>query len=144
MHVATADIALKYRGLSLLSEFYYRQSTRDYGSVQLLDANGDPVFEDDGVTPVIDQESGRSGFGWFSQFGWLVPRIPLEVALRYGQVHPHGKDSPIRRLDEAGLAVNWYIFGPSMALKVDYHRRFFDGDIEEATDEIRLSFQAGF
>ena len=144
LHVVTADLAFKFRGFSLLSEFYYRQSNRDFGNVQMLDENGDPIFEDDGVTPVVDREQGRIGLGWFSQIGWMLPGIPLEIAGRYGQVHPHGSESPIRRLDEFGLAVNWYIFGPSMALKTDYHRRFFDGEIEQSTDEIRLSFQAGF
>ena len=144
IHTATADVALKYAGLSVTGEFYYRDVSRNYGDIQAVDDNGDPVFENDGVTPVIDREAPRTGLGWFAQVGWLVPRIPLEIAGRYGQVHPVGDDSPIGRLDEIGAALNWYIYGHSMAVKADYHHRFASGDMADATDEVRLSLQAGF
>ncbi len=144
IHTATVDVAFKLRGISLSSELYFRESVRSLGDVQAIDENGDPLFELDGVTPIIDAEGPRSGFGWFAQAGWLLPDITLELVARYGQVHPWGDGSEIERLDELGGGVNWYIFGPSIALKADYHRRFYGGDQAATTDEIRLSLQAGY
>lgn len=144
IHTATADIGFKWAGLAISSEFYYRKSHRDFGDIQAVDESGNPVFEADGVTPVIDEEAPRNGLGWYAQVGFVLPWIPLEPVARFGQVQPVGSDSELKRLDEIGGGINWYIFGSSMALKTDYHHRFSRGDFADATDEIRLSFQAGF
>lgn len=144
IHTATADIGFKFAGLSVSGEFYYRKASRNYGNAQAIDEEGNPVFEADGTTPVITREAARNGLGWFAQVGFVMPRIPLEPVVRYGQVHPLGNDSGLARLDELGIGINWYIFGPSMAIKTDWHHRFSTGDIENATDEIRFSMQAGF
>ena len=144
IHTVTADIAFKWAGVSLTGELYARKAYRDDGDVQAVDENGDPIFEDDGVTPFIDREMARNGLGWFAQMGWMVPGIPVEIAGRYGQVHPLFGDSHITRLDEIGAGINWYVFGPSMAVKMDYHHRFRGGTLDDATDEVRVSFQAGF
>ncbi|MDJ0765355.1 MAG: hypothetical protein QNJ97_20410 [Myxococcota bacterium] len=144
IHTATADVAFKFLGISLSSEVYVRKSIRSPGGVQALDQDGNPMFEGDGITPIIDVEGPRSGLGWFVQVGWLLPEIPVELAARYGQVHPWGDNSEIEQIDELGGAVNWYVFGPSIALKADYHYRFAGRDPSAATNEIRLSLQAGF
>ena len=45
-----------------------------------------------------------------------MPKIPVELVGRYGQVHPTGNNSSIGRQDEIGAGINWYINGPAMAL----------------------------
>ncbi len=140
-HALTADVNFKYKGFSLNGEFYYRNGTRDYGSVQAEDDNGNLLFETDGVTPLVDREDPRDGYGWYTQLGYVIPWAPVEFTGRYGQVRGMG-DSTLGDLDEIGFGVNWYIHGTGLALKADYNHYYRDNDMGDATDQVRMSLQA--
>lgn len=69
-HNVTADVMFKLAGFSLLSEFYYREGTRNPGTAR--DSSGQP----------IPLEPARDGMGFFAQVGYLLPRTALEVGAR--------------------------------------------------------------
>lgn len=84
---------LKWRGVSLLSEIYWRQA--DQNSVTSTLSGGASLTE-----------YSRSGWGWFVQGGaYLTPW--LELAARYGDTRPLGETDPaFTRAREVGGTVN--------------------------------------
>jgi phosphate-selective porin OprO/OprP len=135
-HNATADLMFKLVGFSLLSEVYYRKGKRDFGDAT--------VIGESGVEVAAPLEDARTGMGWFAQVGWVVPKVPFELAGRYSQVRPVGDHTSLTRSDEVGGGLNWYFFGPSLKLSADYFHTFKEGDLDNATDQLRVQLQAGF
>jgi phosphate-selective porin OprO/OprP len=140
-HHVTADIMFKWKGASLFSGFHLR---RGFARV-----NGGAV-DDEGMA--IATVPARQGVGWFGQFGWLVPKIPLELVGRYGMTRNiYGDRSSQPDADEAGGGINWYFVGHDLKLQLDYFR-LWDGSLgasyaEQArhgTDRIRLQLQVYF
>jgi phosphate-selective porin OprO and OprP len=104
----TADLHLKWRGVSLLSEVYWRQADRPSNVV--TSSNG-------GMTT----EYSRSGWGFFAQGGVYV--LPwLELGARYGELFPLAMTDPkLTRTREVGGVVNFMVQKHDLKLQLDYH-----------------------
>jgi hypothetical protein len=140
-HHVTADAMFKWRGISLFSGFHLRQGfQRVNGGV--LDADGMPLAT----------VQARSGIGWFGQFGAMLPRIPLEIAGRYGMSRRIDGDQSSQPIaDEVGGGLNWYFVGHDLKLQVDYFRLWNDGlgptyaeQARHGTDRVRVQVQLYF
>jgi phosphate-selective porin OprO and OprP len=103
---AAGDVHVKWRGLSLLSEVYWRQADTDSFTGTL---NGASLTE-----------YSRSGWGWFAQVGgYLTPW--LELAARYGDLLPLGATDPsFKRVRELGGTVNLMFLKHDLKLQTDF------------------------
>lgn len=102
---AAGDVHLKWRGLSLLSEIYWRQA------------------DTDSVTGTVSgaqlTEYSRSGWGWFAQLGGYITPW-LELAARYGDTQPLGATDPaFKRLREVGGTINLMFLKHDLKLQTD-------------------------
>jgi phosphate-selective porin OprO/OprP len=140
-HHVTADLAFKWRGVSLLTAFHLR---RGFDRV-----NGGVVDADDMPIATVP---ARQGIGWIGQLGWVVPKIPLELVGRYALArNVYGQQSSQPEADEAGVGINWYFVGHNLKLQLDYFR-LWDGSLgasyaEQArhgTDRFRVQVQLYF
>lgn len=119
------DGALKYRGLSVTSEFFYRDA---------LTLTNELVEGDETLTDVA-----RTGFGGFAQAGYLFDEH-AEVALRYGTLHPlHGGDGGVKREQELGGAFSYYFKGHALKLQTDYFYLF--EELGEGKHQVRFQVQ---
>ncbi len=134
MHNLTADLMFKIAGVSILGEFFWRDGQRkeqSFGDVQILESE-------------VAQTAPRDGIGYFAQAGWVVPKIPLEIVARYSALRHLKKSSTLDDGDEIGAGIAYYIFGPALKVSADYHHTWYLGELDEANDQVRLEFQAGF
>lgn len=131
---ATADLQLRWAGASLESAFFWREATRRTGG-GAVDAMGNRV-------PTV---APRNGMGWFGQAGYLLPRLPLELGMRYGQVIAQGDavQTSLVDQDELGGVLNCYFARHLLKLQLDYLRLWHVG-IGDGTDQVRLQLQAWF
>lgn len=142
MQVATADVMLKWSGLSMLSELFWRDSRRNPGP--LTDDSGAPILDEEGnplgVTP------SRDGIGFLIQGGYILPAWPFEVVARYALLD--GSNRPDRnaliRLEEFAFGGGYYFAGHPLKLQADYTRLAQNGDYVGGVDRIRVQLQAGF
>lgn len=141
-HHATADLMFKWQGFSLFASAHLR---RGFNRV-----NGGAL--DDMDMPIATVPA-RSGMGWFAQFGYLVPKIPLEIVGRYGMVRKFGfgDETSGRNGDEAGGGLNWYFVGHDLKLQLDYFRLWdetmgidYADQAKHGTDRVRLQLQVYF
>jgi phosphate-selective porin OprO/OprP len=140
-HHVTADFMFKWQGVSLFSGFHLRRGFHRVNGGALDDA-GMPIA----TVPA------RQGIGWFGQFGWVVPKIPLELVGRYGMTrNVYGDQSTQPNADEAGGGVNWYFIGHDLKLQLDYFRLWDESlgasyaeQARHGTDRIRLQLQVYF
>lgn len=130
-HNVAADAVLKMWGLSVLSEFYWRDGTRNPGAA--VDGSGAPV-------PV---EAPRNGLGWFAQAGYLFPHTAFEVAARYSLVRQTGGSSLADR-DEVGGGVSYYFGQHSFKLQADYFRTWGERGFADGWDRLRVQLQSAF
>jgi phosphate-selective porin OprO/OprP len=131
---ATADLQLRWAGASLESAFFWREATRRQGG-GVLDEMGDPI-------PTV---APRNGMGWFAQAGYLIPRLPLELGMRYGQVIAQGDATQTSLVDqdELGGVINYYFARHWLKLQLDY-LHLWSQDIGDGTNQVRLQLQAVF
>ena len=134
---ATADLQFRFAGLSLESAFFWREATRRT-SGGAVDAMGMPIAL---VAP-------RNGLGWFAQGGYMLPRIPIEVGARFGQViaQGDGTQTSLADQDELGGVVNYSFARHMFKLQLDYLRLWNPAiyGIDHGTDQVRLQLQAWF
>ncbi len=130
MQLATADISFKVAGFSFLSETIVRDGSRN---------PGDDV-DDMGV--LIPVEDSRDGWGAMMQVGYLVPRVPLEIAGRYGVIRGDEAGS-LSDGNEAGGGASYYFLRHSLKLQADYFRLWGD-DVGLGDDRVRVQLQAAF
>jgi hypothetical protein len=135
-HNITADAVFKIGGFSLFGDVYYRQGRRDFGDATVVD--------DLGVETPAPREAARNGLGWSAQAGFLIPRVPFEIAGRYAEVLPSSPASALMRRDEAGGGLSYYFAGHPLKLQLDYFALWTDGRIERADSLVRLQLQAAF
>ncbi len=132
-HNVEADAIFKIGGFSAQFEFYWRQGKRRPG--EAVDDMGTPL-------PI---SAPRNGYGWFAQAGYLIPRLPLEIAFRYAQARAlGGSRSALATLDEVGPGLNWYFARHPLKLQLDYARVAAADGIRDGFDRIRLQLQASF
>ena len=134
LQVATADALLQFRGVSLLSAFFYRKGERNPGSLDGADGEA------------IDAAPSRDGVGFLAQGGYLLPWFPLEVAARYAVVdgsHAEGRDG-LPRSEEFAGALNYYVSRHQLKLQANYTRIAQNGDYAGSLGRLHLQLQAAF
>lgn len=126
---AGADLVFKWRGLSVASEFFYRQA--------------DAPSETHTVAGAPLTEYSRPGWGWFAQAGYYV--LPwLELGARYGDARPfEGADPTFTRLRELGGTVNFMVLKHDLKLQLDYFW-LDDGHFGDGRHQVRAQAQLFF
>lgn len=132
-HNLTADVMLKWAGLSILADVYWRRGWRQAGS--LTDADGLPIAV----------QAARNGFGWTAQMGLYVPRTRFELTARSSGVRPvRSLTTSLARLDEAGGGLSYYFFRHALKLQLDYIHTWGPALPTGRGDQVRLQLQAAF
>lgn len=127
MHVVGADMMFKFAGLSVMSEFMWRDGDRNPGT----EPPPDPT--DPAVQPP------RDGWGFMAQAGYLIPRLPIELSGRYGMVDGRSTGS-LGDERELGVGASWYLGRHAYKVQADYFRTW-DDTIDDGTHQIRLQLQ---
>jgi len=136
-HNVTADFMFKVVGLSVSGEGYWRKGRREFGDATVVDEMGTEV--------AAERELARDGVGWFVQSGYLIPRVPLEIAARYSQTRRlDSATSALPNRDEVGGGLSWYFARHPLKLQFDYFRGWDEDVIVMGTDRVRLQLQAAF
>jgi hypothetical protein len=127
------DAMFKLAGLCVTSEFFWRNGDRNPGT----------TLDDDGVLTV---SPSRNGIGWFVQGGYLLPRMPVELSLRYSAIK--GKDDPgedgLTDADEYMIGASYYFGHHQLKLQGDYARLVTDGSFGDGTDQVRAQLQVAY
>jgi phosphate-selective porin OprO/OprP len=131
-HHLVGDLAFLWRGLSVHSEFHWRQGTRNPGNA--IDEAGQPI-------PV---EAPRDGYGFFAQAGYLLGAVPLEPSARYSRLRPLGDNSSLPPTDALGVGLSWYIHRHMFKLQADYFRVWSESIGAGGRHRARLQLQASF
>ncbi len=77
------------------------------------------------------------------QPGYLVPKIPLEIAGRHSVIRPLGSDGSLSDRNEAGGGINYYFADHNLKLQLD-HTRLWCADTVVRTalpTELQLSLE---
>ncbi|NJK32144.1 MAG: hypothetical protein HC927_06880, partial [Deltaproteobacteria bacterium] len=148
-HHAQADLMLKAAGFSLTSEFHWRAGIREFGAGTIVDELGDEV-----PAPRV---AARNGLGYFVQAGFLIPRAPVELTARWGQIIGLGDagETSLPDAAEVGGGVSWYIARHSLKLQADYFRlrsdtfdpltpSFVHQPWSRSVDQVRVQLQLAF
>jgi len=131
---ATADLNFRVAGFSFESGFFWRKATRRIPGAA-VDAMGQPV-------PVV---APRDGLAYFTQAGYLLPRLPVELGLRWGQIFGPGGPprTSLRDQHELGGVVGYSFARQWLKLQLDY-LRLWHANIGGGSDQLRLQLQAMF
>jgi len=129
---ATADMNFRIAGFSLGSGFFWRKTVK-MSPVTALDAMGNPAAA---VGP-------RDGLAYFVQAGYLLPRLPLELGARWGQIFGQGDVTTLKDQNELGGVFNYYFARHFIKLQLDY-LHMWNTEIRQGTDQVRLQLQATF
>ena len=135
-HNVTTDVMFKIAGVSVFADVFYRQGQRSFGDAVVID--------DTGMEVPAERELARNGLGWSATAGYLIPRIPFELAARYAQVHALGRLTALTRRDEVGGGCSYYFGGHPLKLQLDYFARYPEGMLPRTTHTLRLQLQAAF
>ena len=132
-HNLTGDIMLKWAGLSILADVYWRRGWRQGGG--LTDAVAQPI-------PV---QAARNGLGWTAQMGLYVPRTRFEVVARSAGVRPvRAVETTLARLDEVGGGLNYFFYRHMIKLQLDYTHTWGPALPAGRGDLVRLQLQMSF
>ena len=129
---ATADLNFRVAGFSLESGFFWRKAVA-MSPVTALDAMGNPAAA---VGP-------RDGLAYFAQAGYLLPRLPLELGARWGQIYGQGDVTSLKDQNELGGVFNYYFARHFIKLQLDC-LHLWTTEIRQGTDQVRLQLQATF
>ncbi len=111
---ATLDAQLRWHGLSLIAEAYWRQATLHPDATGTLSAATTGLVSGASVT-----EYSRNGWGWFAQAGYYATPW-LEFSARYGDLRPLGPSDPtFTETREIGGGVNFYFVKHDLKLQTD-------------------------
>ena len=135
-HNVTADLMFKIGGFSAFGDVFYRQGRRDFGDAVVVD--------DAGVESPAPREMPRDGIGWSGTAGYMIPRVPFELAARYAQVVGVGNATSLTRRDEVGGGLSYYFAGHPLKLQADYFAQFADGYVDQSNHVMRVQLQAAF
>ncbi len=123
-----ADALFMFRGLSVLAEAAWRKGRRN---------PGDAATEMSVPIPVA---APRNGFGFHIQTGYLLPRLPVEVALRYGIIRGTGTRTSLSDRNELVAGFSYYAAQHPYKVQLDYARLWRDR-IDAGEHRIRLQLQ---
>ncbi len=133
IHTATGDIMLKWLGLTVLGDIYWRDGRRNPGD--RVDPEGQPIAI----------EEVRNGFGWTGQLGLLVPHTRFEAVARTGGIRPAKlRATTLARLDEVGTGLTYYFFRQALNLRLDYTHLWGPGLPAGRSDTWRMQLQFVF
>lgn len=115
-HHGQADVMVQVAGLTLTSEFHYRKGIRSFGEATVLDELGVPV--------PAPRTPARTGLGYFVQAAFLIPRIPVSLVGRWGQIIGIGAaaQTSLAASEEAGGGLNWYLAQHALKFQAAYSR----------------------
>lgn len=131
MHLLNADVYFVYQGFSLMTEFTWRDGSRNPGdAIDPMTMMPFPV-----AVP-------RNGYGLFAQAGYLLPDLPIEIAARYSRVAPTGAQSALTENQEIGGGVNYYIHEHALKLQADFFEIWGGSDIDQGEERVRVMLQA--
>lgn len=132
-HNLTGDVTIKWAGLSILADVYWRRGWRQTGG--LTDVDGLPIAV----------QAARNGFGWTAQMGMYVPRTRFETVARSSGVRPvRAPSTSLARLDEVGAGFNYYFYRHALKLQLDYIHTWGPALPTGRGDQVRLQLQAIF
>jgi phosphate-selective porin OprO and OprP len=118
-----ADAMFKWWGWSLQAQWLYRKaSPRSLSAV---------------VDGEAEIELARSGWGWFVQSGYVFLPVPLEIAARYGELHPIAPTA-ISRRSEIGPALGYYFSQHNFKLQADYLYQFGGGGADQHEGRLQM------
>lgn len=115
------DLAAKYRGFSIVGEYFSKRETPEPSSMKKVDKEG-----------------------FYTQAGYFVLPRRLEVAGRYSVVNPD-KDVEHDLTQEISGAVSYFFAGHDLKVQADYSRLLTEaasGDLQE--NRARVQFQLVF
>ena len=122
---STADAAFKWRGFSLVSEYYFGNITTDrafdFGS-------GSPNRTFD-------------AHGWYGQAGYFLIPHHLEAAFRYSFVNPNNNALDFTLRDEIRGALNYYFYNQNIKLQTDIGTISTARKKRRARDELEARIQ---
>jgi hypothetical protein len=123
---AGADVLLKWRGLSVSGESFYRKADKNQRTAEV-----------DGEAMV---QYSRSGWGAFGTVGYMV-WSGLEVLVRYGNLRPlKGAEDGISKRQELGGGLSYYFLEHNLKLQADYF--YLPGEkFDDGKHEARLQAQ---
>lgn len=127
-HEAVADFMFKQHGLAVNGEVYWRQGTRNSGGAK------------DAAGVLIPTVAARNGTGYFLQAGYLLPKLPIELAVRGGQMFGLGNTS-LRDGGELGGGINYYFADHPFKVQIDYFRTWTGTNIANGFDQMRMQLQ---
>ena len=133
-HNANVDLMFKIAGFSVFSDFFWRDGRRTFGDAMVDDGMGNLVL--------AEREAARNGLGWSAAAGYLIPRVPFEIAGRYSQIR-RLKTTSLEDKDSAGGGLSYYFAGHPLKLQLDYFHQW-TGAVEDGDDIVRLQLQAAF
>ncbi len=128
---AYADVFLKVRGFSALTEFALRKGIRDIGDIT-EDPDGNPI------TPTPP----RNGWGWMLQAGYLIPHIKLELAARGSIIRKIGTNTSLPDSQAVTYAMSWYFFRHPFKIQADVTQIWEETTFKEGATVFRLQLQA--
>ena len=130
-HTVTADMVFHVAGWSVTGDFFWRQGRRNPGNAVIDDGMGGMI-----PAPV---ELARNGLGWTAQTGFLIPKVPLELAGRYSGIRRLGSETSLVDLDEVGPGLSYYFAQHALKLQLDYFHQL--GVVQ---DRVRLQLTFSF
>ena len=128
----TADLCLRYSGLSVESAFFWRDGVRAAGDA--VDESGVP----------IPLEAARNGMGYYVQGGYLLPKSNNELTLRYGEIIPAGSETSLTEESEAGIGVNHYFGAHAYKIQTDIFQIWSEDGFAEGDTQFRLQMQMAY
>ncbi len=119
-HNVTADLLFKVSGFSTEAAWAMREGGND-----------------------TQRDVLELGSGFYVQPGYLLPKLPIGVAVRYGQSSAV-ENTAFSEKTEVGPGLSWYIAGARNKLKLqaDYLRSWGSDGPSEATQTARVQLQA--
>ena len=125
-HNLTGDVLFKWYGVSILSEVYLRDATRE------------------DVPADAEASAPRNGWGGFVQGGYLMPFAPVEVSARYSTIIPASENTKLTTQNELGVGLSYYFMKHIVKVQGDYFRKYGDSFGEDVVNEGRLQLEYAF
>lgn len=142
IRTATFDATVRAVGLSARADLFFRNGIRNPGN-----ALADPTDP----TSVIPPQPSRDGIGWGLQVGYLIPRVPFEVAARFAKFDPpsdaNALNDGLPHNRELGGGLSYYFARNQLKLQGDYFRLWSaeaadgTGGIDDGKDQVRVQLQ---
>jgi len=106
-----------------------------------VDASGKPILDASGKA-ITKPSASRDGTGVVAQAGYLLPRLPFEIAGRYAKTK--GSSEPLHNglkdSTEVGGGLNYYFAQHQLKLQTDYFR-IYAHEPSDGYNQVRLQLQ---